>query len=510
MERLIKSDAVWDRREAAAITIGLFAATAFSASALIRHMISTRPDRFAGLTIDRLSALSSLLVAGLGTAVFLFASTQLQGNPRRTRFLRLLAFTIGSAYLLMCSSNLALIFAAWSSTSLGLHALLTIYEDRPEAIRPARKKFLISRLGDLALLSAFVLIGRDWGTFDVNDFLAAVVAHPETSSSATWIGLLIAIAALTKSAQFPFHTWLPETMEAPTPVSALMHAGVINAGGALLLRFAPLIVRIPSVLLLLAFIGTVTFVIGMIAMWAQSKVKRTLAWSTVSQMGFMMVQCGLGAFPAATIHMIGHGCYKAWSFLSSGEPRSTPKTKTSADPARTLVLLAIGTLSAVPALAFAAWTTGRFAVDSPGEISLLAIIALSAGQIWVAIFRDRERTRRIPIVRIAAAIGADFALAILALTINRIATNFLEPVFQSNAGSIPSSLASRIAAILPPLAVAALSIFYALTPVIDRFVIGRALYVHALNGFYLGAYADRIVDSIWPARILDKSGNRHA
>lgn len=496
-----------DRRETAAIMIGLFSATAISTLSLVSRTISARPIRFAGLTMDRLSALSSLLVAGLGTATFLYASRHLQGNPLRTRFLRLLAFTIGSAYVLMISANLALVFAAWLSTSIGLHALLTIYKDRPEAIRPARKKFLISRLGDVALLGAIILVWRDWGTLDVNDFLAAVVVQHD-SSSATWIGLLIAIAALTKSAQFPFHTWLPETMEAPTPVSALMHAGVINAGGALLLRFAPLIVRIPPISLLLTMIGTMTFVIGMIAMWAQVKVKRTLAWSTVSQMGFMMVQCGLGAFPAAAIHMIGHGCYKAWSFLRAGEPKSSPRT--SADPARSLILIAIGTTAAVPALAFAAAATRLSSLDTPGEISLMAILALSAGQLWVAILRDPARTWRTQIARAAGAVGATFALAFLALTINCIATNFLNPVFHSVVVAIPITRESRIAAIIPPAAIAALSIFYALTPVIDRSHIGRSLYIHALNGFYIGAYADRLVDSIWPARFSHKTEGAHA
>ena len=133
--------------------------------------------------------------------------------------------------------------------------------------------------------------------------------------------MLLVGAALTKSAQAPFHTWLPETLEAPTPVSALMHAGLINGGGVLLLHFAPLLGREPAALVILTLVGSLTTVIGVLAMWAQPADKRILAWSTVSQMGFMMVQLGLAMFPAALLHLLGHGVYKARAFLrASGVP----------------------------------------------------------------------------------------------------------------------------------------------------------------------------------------------
>ena len=258
-----------------------------SAGMLAWQAVVPHPVRFAGWTIDRLSATLTLLVASVGFVSCRYARRNLDGDPHRDRFVLWLGMTVTAAYALMLASHLLVLFVAWTLTSIGLHALLTHYADRAEARRAARKKFLISRIGDLALLAAIALAWRTFQSLDLGHIVAA--ASP---ANATAVSLLVVLAALTKSAQFPFHTWLPETMESPTPTSALMHAGVINAGGALLLKFSPLLVHAPSALLVLVAVGTLTASLGAVAMWAQVKVKRTLAWSTVAQMGFMMIQCG--------------------------------------------------------------------------------------------------------------------------------------------------------------------------------------------------------------------------
>ena len=325
-------------------------------------------------------------------------------KPIQARFLRRLAITIGSAYVLMIATDIRLLIAAWAVVSLGLHGLLTTYPDRAEAWRPARKKFLISRLGDVALIAAAVLIRSGWGTYDIHAFVRAVAAGPITPSVSA-VALLIVAAALTKSAQFPFHSWLPETMEAPTPVSALMHAGIINAGGALLIRFAPAIVRVPESLLLLSVVGTITAALGTVAMWAQVKVKRTLAWSTVAQMGFMTVQCGLGAFPAALLHILGHGSYKAWSFLRSGGlPAPAPRVRPNT-PAITLLLTAIGAVVGASSMTYASRLTGFHPDHSPGELALAAVVALSIGQAWAALIGQARAAIRSTLARFAAAIA---------------------------------------------------------------------------------------------------------
>jgi NAD(P)H-quinone oxidoreductase subunit 5 len=382
------------------------------------------------------------------------------------------------------------LIAAWTATSVGLHGLLTSYPGRVEAWKPARKKFLISRLGDVALVAAAVLAWREWGTFDILALTAAATAEP-VGPSATAVALLVAVAALTKSAQFPFHSWLPETMEAPTPVSALMHAGVINAGGALLLRFAPLIVRVPEALLLLSAVGTITAVLGMLAMWAQVKVKRTLAWSTVAQMGFMMVQCGLAAFPAALLHILGHGCYKAWSFLRSGGLPAPAPVVVAPSPARALKLAASGTAWGVLAVALASLATGFRPDRAPGELALSAVVALSIGQMWVAMLGPPAAGGS----SYARAAGAGLAAAVAILGLYRGAEMFLAPVL----GDLPhpTGVAAWAAAIIPAVGFAGLVVVHALLPTLGRSAAGRAFHVHALHGFYLGAVADRLVELAW-------------
>lgn len=458
---------------------------AFSAAMLVWQSAMPQAIQFAGVIFDRLSALMAFLVAGVGTVAYHFSLRYLAGEPRQRRFMGWLFLTVIAAYLLMISAHLLLLFAAWSLTSLGLHQLLTFYRDRAEALRPARKKFLISRLGDLALLAAIGMIWAQWGTLDIREFLARASAGGDT----TVVALLIVVAALTKSAQFPFHSWLPETMEAPTPVSALMHAGIINAGGVLLLRLAPFIVMSVEALFLLSLVGTFTTVLGVISMWAQTKVKRTLAWSTVSQMGFMMVQCGLAAFPAAALHIVGHGCYKAWSFLRSSEvPRQL--SAAPASPAQTLALGSIGFLIALPALMLAAAMTGFDPFHSPGELALSGVVALSIGQLWIALLRDGSG-----IANIAGALALTVVVAFAAFGLYQGAFIYLTPVL----GILPTPAGplAWAAAILPFVAIAGLAILHALLPWLSRTPSGRAIYLHALHGFYFGLMADRAVDRVW-------------
>lgn len=469
--------------------------TAVSALLLLGQLFAPQPIALPGVTIDRLSALMTLLVAGIGLVVYRFAVRYMDGAPDQRRFLRSLCLTVGMAYLLMLATNMLLLFAAWSLTSIGLHQLLTFYRDRPEAYPPARKKLLISRLGDVGLLAAIALIWLEWRTLELGGFLERVAAGDGSSAVASAVGLLVVLAALTKSAQFPFHSWLPETMEAPTPVSALMHAGVINAGGVLLLRFAPLLTLVPAALFLLALVGAITAALGMLAMWTQPTIKRTLAWSTVSQMGFMMVQCGLAAFPVAALHIVGHGCYKAWSFLRSGElPQQAPSVD-ALPPLRALALGASGTALAIPALAVAARLTGFDPLHSPGELALSGIVALSIGQLWITLFRYRAvAAGHIP-QRIMAALLLTIIVSVTAFALYRGAGVFLAPVL----GPLrtPQGALAWATALVPLIVFAGLAVVHTLLPAISRSARGRALAVHALHGFYIGALADRLVARIW-------------
>ena len=198
-----------------------------------------------------------------------------------------------------------------------LHKLLLHYPNRVAAQRTARKKWITARIGDGALLVAVVLLFVLYGTGDIAE-ISAAARMGEGQAGAGWIAAALAFAAILKSAQFPMHGWLTEVMETPTPVSALLHAGVINAGGFLLIRFADVMLLAPGVLAVLVMIGGFTALFGGLVMLTQSAVKTSLAWSTVAQMGFMILQCGLALFPLALLHIVAHSLYKAHAFLASG------------------------------------------------------------------------------------------------------------------------------------------------------------------------------------------------
>lgn len=463
------------------------------------------PAFFGGLSVDRMTALLALLVSVVGAVTFRYSVRLLDGNPRQGRFLALLAGTVLSALTLVCAGNLALLFAAWIVTSLGLHALLTFCDDRPESRRPARKKFLISRIGDVALLAALLILWRDWGTSNLAE-VGEFAARPDQQGTVRLVGLLVSMAALAKSAQFPFHSWLPETMEAPTPVSALMHAGIINAGGVLLLKFAPVISRSPESWLLLASVGSLTVAVGMMSMWAQVKVKRTLAWSTVGQMGFMVAQCGLCAFPAVVLHVLGHGCYKAWSFLRCGEVE--PVAAAPVPPLRGVLLGLIGAVAAAATMYGIALLRGLDRSPSPSELSIGVILSIAIGQVWVAILGRPARGTWQFIRRGAAAATLTGAASLAAAGLYAGAEWFLRPVLADVPQ--PAGPAAWIAASIPAITVCALAVMHALLPILHRSAAGRALHVHALQGFYFGAIADRLVDAIMPPARRASEGTRHA
>jgi NAD(P)H-quinone oxidoreductase subunit 5 len=300
------------------------------------------------LRIDALTAVMLPLVSFLGAVTTRYSRHYLAGDERQGYFVRWLSLTVASVLVLILSGNLLLFALAWLATSLSLHQLLVFYPDRPAAQLAARKKFLISRLGDLCLVGGLILSWQCFHTWEFDAIFAAAAPGQGSSSPQCLTGLafLLAGAAVLKSAQFPFHSWLPDTMEAPAPVSALMHAGIINAGGFLVIRLSPILVNVPSALNALALGGAVTALFASLVMLTQTNVKRSLAYSTIAQMGFMMLQCGLGAFSLAALHLVAHSLYKAHAFLSSGSVIAlkkaawTPTERPAAHPAILILALA--------------------------------------------------------------------------------------------------------------------------------------------------------------------------
>jgi formate hydrogenlyase subunit 3/multisubunit Na+/H+ antiporter MnhD subunit len=477
----------------------LWVLAVLSAGALGWAATSVSAVVLAGVQIDRLTATLALLVALVGAVTFRFARRYLLGEAGQARFLAWHGAAVVSAMLLMLSGNLILLWAAWTFTSIALHRLLTHYAHRPEALPPARKKFLISRLGDVALIAAILIVAFGYQTTDLNTFLAAAMQSPDAISVHA-VAVLVVIAALTKSAQFPFHSWLPETMEAPTPVSALMHAGIINAGGALVLKFAPVLAAAPESLVLLVAVGVFTAILGMISMWAQTNIKRTLAWSTVSQMGFMMIQLGLCVFPAAVLHIVGHGFYKAWNFLASGWLPQQSQSKL-VSPARHLSVVGTGALvSGGTILAFAR-VFGLDVLHHPGEAALIAVLALAIAQAWPIVLSS------ISVQRVGSVLAITLVASIIAVALYRGAAIFYAPVFELAvlpAGALGWAMGAIVVG-----AMIALIVTHALLPTLSRSTTGRAFRIHALHGFYCGAVADRIVRNIYSSA-LTSGAKAHA
>ncbi|NBB46743.1 oxidoreductase [Rhizobium sp. CRIBSB] len=272
--------------------------------------------------LDLVSLVMLLLVSFIGWVVLRYAGTFLDGEERQGPFTGWMTATLAAVLFLVQSGTLLQLVIGWVATSILLHQLLLFYPDRIAAQRAARKKFIVSRIGDVALIGAVIMLAISFGTGDIATILAAAregEGLPLTIAAAA----LVALAALLKSAQFPTHGWLTEVMETPTPVSALLHAGVVNAGGFLLIRFADVMLQAPVVLAVLVMVGGFTALFGSLVMLTQSAVKTSLAWSTVAQMGFMILQCGLALFPIALLHIVAHSLYKAHAFLASGSAIET-------------------------------------------------------------------------------------------------------------------------------------------------------------------------------------------
>lgn len=299
----------------AALVVGIFTALEVATTGAHTSPLLGANDIGLSVRLDALSSIMFLLVSFVGVIIARYSQTYLAGEPGQARFTRWLLLTLAAVQMLVVAGNLVQLCAAWVLTSLALHKLLLFYPGRHAAQVAAKKKFWAARLGDAALIAAAAVLATKFNTTDI-----ATILNAATISTGTLLlpAALIALAAALKSGQFPSHGWLIEVMETPTPVSALLHAGIVNAGGFLVIRFADVMLASPVAMHALAIVGGFTALFGAIVMLTQPSVKTMLAWSTVSQMGFMLLQCGLGAFSIATLHIVAHSLYKAHAFLSSG------------------------------------------------------------------------------------------------------------------------------------------------------------------------------------------------
>jgi NADH-quinone oxidoreductase subunit L len=273
----------------------------------------------AGLLLDPLALVFVLLITGVGSLIHIYAVGYLDHDPGRRRFFGYFNFFVASMLLLVLANNYLVLYVGWEGVGVASYLLISYYYDRYSAATAGNKAFFANRVGDVGLSIAIMLMFTYFGTTNFQQLLFGNTHY--TKGVAAAIGLMLLLGACGKSGQFPLQTWLPDAMEGPTPVSALIHAAtMVTAGVYLIARSAPIFNASGDARVVVTIVGAITLLYGCISGCGQDDLKRVLAFSTVSQIGYMFLAVGLGngVYAIGIIHLLGHGFFKAALFLSAG------------------------------------------------------------------------------------------------------------------------------------------------------------------------------------------------
>jgi NADH-quinone oxidoreductase subunit L len=266
---------------------------------------------------DGLAVSLTAIAAVVGSLAVIFSVDYMRGDAQLGRYYFLVLFFIGAMTGLLLSGNLLFTFFFWEITALCSYGLISFYNDDPKAVAGGIKALIITQVGGVGLLLGTLIAFANLGSFQISDLLAKASSLPSTALAL--IGFSFLIAAAAKSAQFPFHTWLPDAMEAPTPVSALIHAAtMVNAGIYLLARFYPAFEPVPGWKTSVLLVGLISALIAALSALVATDLKRVLAYSTVSQLGYMVYAIGAGGVFASQFHLLSHAVFKALLFLAAG------------------------------------------------------------------------------------------------------------------------------------------------------------------------------------------------
>ena len=298
-------------------------ATRASPSTLYRWIPAGSFDIPFGLLLDNLTAVMLLVVTTVGMLVHVYSIGYMAHDPNRYRFFAYLNLFMFSMLLLVLAANYLLVFAAWELVGLSSYLLIGFWYQRRSAALANKKAFLVNRVGDVGFALGIMAIWTTVGTLTYGDVFTLLPDKLASGGISQWmmvgICLLLFCGAMGKSAQFPLHVWLPDAMEGPTPVSALIHAAtMVNAGVYLVARSSPLFSHAPEALVLVAAVGIFTAIFAASIAFTQKDIKRVLAYSTLSQLGYMFAALGVGAWTAAIFHLVTHGIFKGLLFLGSG------------------------------------------------------------------------------------------------------------------------------------------------------------------------------------------------
>jgi NADH-quinone oxidoreductase subunit L len=270
---------------------------------------------------DPLSTTMLCTVTGVAFLIHCFSMGYMSDEEEYGRFFASLNLFVATMVLLVMANNLALLLVGWGGVGYASYSLIGFYRNKPSAVSAARKAFLINVVGDVAMMFAIFIIGSRAGTVAFEGFLVKESLDALGADLLLAAGVCLMVAAYAKSAQLPLHTWLPDAMEGPTPVSALIHAAtMVTAGVYLMVRCAPLFAHpgAADLMIIMARLGAITALVAALCAVAQNDLKRILAYSTMSQLGYMFMAAGVGAYGAAVFHLVSHAFFKALLFLTAG------------------------------------------------------------------------------------------------------------------------------------------------------------------------------------------------
>jgi len=272
-----------------------------------------------GLLVDSLTAVMLVVVSFVSLMIQIYSQGYMQGDPGYHRYFAFMSLFTACMLGLVMADNLVFLFLFWEGVGLGSYLLIGFWFHRPSAASAAKKAFIVTRFGDFGFLAAILLLFYNTGTFNIGELHGLAVAGTLAGTTLTWAALGIFSGAVGKSAQFPLHVWLPDAMEGPTPVSALIHAATMVAAGVFLVaRFFPLFEHSQMALTTVAVIGGFTAIFAASMGLVMTDIKRVLAYSTISQLGYMMLGLGVGGVAVGIFHLFNHAFFKALLFLGAG------------------------------------------------------------------------------------------------------------------------------------------------------------------------------------------------
>ena len=446
-----------------------------------------------GFRLDAISLLMFAMISILSFVIIKFSINYLDGDSRQGLFIGRLSGTLSAVQLLVISGNLFQMVLAWILTSVMLHYLLLFYAERRGAQVAAKKKFVMARLGDISFIAAAFLLYESVGSGNLTEIFSWVKSADLKTLAFTQFELpvlLLLNTAFLKSAQFPTHGWLIEVMETPTPVSALLHAGLLNAGPYLVIRLAFLMEASAYASYILLIAGALSAVFGSVVYMTQPSVKTALGYSSIAHMGFSFMVSGLGVFSASLLHLLGHSFYKAHAFLSSGSAIDLIKAsrfkKGAGSPG---ILRAIG--GGLAAILVYGLFLYLFQIDITKNYQLVAlgfIIIMGLSRVFAEAFSSGKNLKLF-VHSLIVALTISFAFFFFESIMSHLIYGQVPEI--SEAGRSKNLTIGLI------LSVFALIVFLQIVaPKLKKGAFSLKLGIHLRNGLYVNALFDRVIRAL--------------